>query len=99
MTAAETSLIAVAYGLVYYTLARGSIPRIMDADPEYRDRWKRPSFGANAKNSLAILSIMFNMNLPKESYPASLWWRIWTARVMLWLWPVVMFLALYFGRG
>ncbi|MGF6494147.1 hypothetical protein ABIE56_002338 [Luteibacter sp. 621] len=99
MTAAETSLMAVAYGLVYYALARGSISRIMDTDPELRNRWQRPSFGGDAKNSLAILWIMFNMNLPKDSYPASLWWRIWSARVMLWLWPLVMFLALYFGRG
>jgi hypothetical protein len=99
LTSAQTSLMAVGYAFVFYYVARGCIARIMDVDPEFHGRWERPSFGANPRNSLAILYILFNMNLPKESYPESLQWRIWTARVMLWLWPFVLFAALYFGRG
>jgi len=95
MTPAESLLIAVVYGGVYYSLARGAVSRVMDVDGEYRGRWARPGLGANAANSFAIIYIMFNMNLPRPNYPQSLRLRIWTARVMLWLWPFVLFAALF----
>jgi hypothetical protein len=49
----------------------------------------------SSRDSTAIIYIMLNMNLPKAEYPGSLQWRIWVARVMLWLWPVVIFLMLF----
>jgi hypothetical protein len=67
----------------------------MDADPEFNGRWKRPSWLVSSRDSTAIIYIMLNMNLPKAEYPGSLQWRIWVARVMLWLWPVVIFLMLF----
>lgn len=97
MSAAQLGFLAVAYGLVYTVLARGAISRIMDVDPSYKGRWPRPSWFGSQGTSGAVFYIMFNMNLPKEEYPESLQWRIWIARVMLWLWPVVIFLVLYFS--
>lgn len=96
MPATQLSLLAVVYGFIQYFLARGAISRIMEADPSYAGRWPKPGFLASARNSGAILYIMFNMNLPKDNYPGSLQLRIWVARVMLWLWPVVVFLVLFF---
>jgi hypothetical protein len=96
MPAAQLSLVAVIYVFVQYFLARGAISRIMEADSSYAGRWAKPTFLASGRNSGAILYIMFNMNLPKDNYPGSLQLRIWVARVMLWLWPVVIFLILFF---
>lgn len=95
MSPAQSLLIAVIYGAVYYVLARGAVGRLMDVDADYRGRWSRPGIGANSANSFAILHIMFNMNLPRANHPRSLQVRIWTARVMLWLWPFVLFAALF----
>lgn len=95
MTPAESLLIAVGYGGVYYFLARGTVSRLMNVDPNYRGRWLRPGFAANPANSFAILHIMFNMNLPRSNHPRPLRLRIWTARVMLWLWPFVLFAVLF----
>ncbi|MDF3982196.1 hypothetical protein P3W24_09020 [Luteibacter sp. PPL201] len=95
MTPAQSLLIAVIYGAIYYVLARGAVGRVMDVDDAYKGRWTRPGLGANPTNSFAIVHIIFNMNLPKASYPAPLKLRIWTARVMLWLWPFVLLGALF----
>ncbi|KLD73673.1 hypothetical protein Y886_36755 [Xanthomonas hyacinthi DSM 19077] len=83
-------LLAVGYGFVYVIIARSTISRVMDADPAYKGRWPRPTWLADARNAFAVLHIMINMNLPKPDYPRSLQWRIWVARVMLWLWPFVL---------
>lgn len=96
MSAAQVSLLGVAYAFIYAFLARGAIPRIMEVDPSYRGRWQKPSWFGSGGTSGAVFYIMFNLNLPKEEYPESLQWRIWIARVMLWLWPVVIFLVLFF---
>jgi len=95
MNPAESLLVAVLYGYVFYFLARGTVTRLMDIDEEYRDRWSRPGWSANSSNSFAILHIMFNMNLPKSAHPTSLRRRIWIARVMMWLWPFVLFVAFF----
>ncbi|MGY3230954.1 hypothetical protein ACVWWJ_002438 [Luteibacter sp. HA06] len=97
MSAAELGLLAVAYGLVYSLLARGAIPRIMEVDPSYKGRWPKPSLFNSTRTSGAVVYVMFNMNLPKDDYPGPLQLRIWTARVMLWLWPFVIFLVLFFS--
>jgi hypothetical protein len=97
MSAAQLGFLAVAYGLIYSVLARGSISRIMEVDPAFKGRWTKPSWFGSGRTSGAVIYIMFNMNLPKEEYPGSLQLRIWTARVMLWLWPVVIFLVLFFS--
>lgn len=97
MSTSLLMFLAVAYGLLYSYLARGSISRIMDVDPSFRGRWARPTWLASSKNAGAVLYIIFNMNLPKAEYPGPLQWRIWIARVMLWLWPVVILLVLLFS--
>lgn len=85
---------AFVYGLTYQALARGLIGRVMDADPEYRGRWRKPGFYAHPGTSLAVLHILFSMDLPKPSYPRRLRWQIWVSRIMLWLWPLVLFALL-----
>lgn len=97
MSAAQLGCLAVGYAFVYTFLARGTISRIMDVDPAYKGRWPRPTWFAYSGSTWAVMYIMFNMNLPKAEYPEPLQWRIWTARVMLWLWPFVIFLVLYFS--
>lgn len=96
MSAAQLGLLAVGYAFVYSFLARGAVSRIMDVDPAYKGRWP-PSWFGYGVNAGGVLYVMFNMNLPKAEYPESLQWRIWIARVMLWLWPVVIYLVLYFS--
>ena len=95
MSAAQLTFLAIGYGLIYYFLARGTVSRVMDTDPDFNGRWWRPSWWVSSRDSTAIIHIMLNMNLPKAGYPGSLQWRIWIARVMLWLWPVVIFLMLF----
>lgn len=99
MSVAELGLIAVAYAYFYHFLARGAISRVLAVDSSYSGRWAAPTIWANPKNSLAILHIMFNMNLPRESYPTTLKWRIWVARVMLWMWTFVVLAVLFFGKS
>jgi len=99
MSAAQLMFLAVGYGFIYSLLARSTISRVMDADPSYRGRWPRPTWLASARNSGAAIHIMINMNLPKPGYPASLQWRIWIARVMLWLWPFVIVAVLVLGSS
>ena len=96
MSAAQLALLGVAYAFIYTFLARGAISRIMEVDPDYKDRWPKPSLFGRPGTSGAVFFVMFNMNLPKDEYPGSLQLRIWSARVMLWLWPVVVFLVLFF---
>jgi hypothetical protein len=95
MSAAQLGFLAIGYGLIYYFLARGTVSQVMDVDPEFNGRWRRPCWWVSSRDSTAITHIMLNMNLPKAGYPGSLQWRIWIARVMLWLWPVVIFLMLF----
>lgn len=97
MPAAELSLLAVGYAFIQYFLARGTVSRIMEADPSYAGRWAKPGWFASAGNSAAILHIMLNMNLPKSDYPGALQLRIWIARVMLWLWPFLIVAVLIFS--
>lgn len=94
MSAVQLLSLAVVYGYIYALLARGTVSRVMDADPSYEGRWSRPTWVANGRNAVAVLYIMFNMNLPKPEYPQSLRRRIWAARVMLWLSPFVLLAVL-----
>lgn len=90
-------LLAALYGVVYLILASGSISRIIAVDPAYKERWGDVKSSWRRPGSFAVLYVMFNMNLPKAEYPESLQWRIWIARIMLWLWPVVMVLVVLFS--
>lgn len=94
MSPTIAAFLAVTYGYVYYVMARGLIGRIMDVDPEYAGRWTRPTWHARAGNSFAILQILMTMSLPKPAYPTPLKWRLWIARIMLWLWPFVLLAVL-----
>lgn len=97
MSAVQLLSLAVLYGYIYAFLARGTVSRVMDADPSYRERWPRPTWIASGRSALAVLHVMFNMNLPRSGYPRSLQWRIWVARVMLWLSPFVLLAVLFFS--
>jgi hypothetical protein len=87
---------AFSYGWIYLLLARGLIGRVMDEDPEYAGKWRRPGVLANPNNSLVILHILFAMQLPKPAYSPGLARRIWIARVMLWFWPLVLAALVFF---
>jgi hypothetical protein len=85
----DWTALAALYVAVYYAVARMAMRKLKSVDPDrYAELGAKPSVGM--QNSFAIGRMLFDRELPKRSYPASVSGMITVARYMLFLSPVVL---------
>ncbi len=78
------------YVWVYYAVARSVMRKLQTIDPDYYYQLgTKPGIGMN--NSIAVGRMLFDRELPKQSYPISVCRMITLARNMLFLSPFVVF--------
>ena len=93
MSANIAFAIGVIYTFVYYFAGRRALFDLKKVDPDYFE-YLGASDGANVRNSVAIIQMLFDKGVPKRFYPGHLTKRLLIVRVMLALWPL--FLAAVF---
>lgn len=81
------SLMAI-YIAIYYFNARSLLSWIRDSDKEYSERLGLTG-GIGLRNSIEIVKILFDRNLPKPNYPDEIKFRLKFTRLMLFLSPVI----------
>lgn len=78
------------YVWIYYAIARSAMRKLQTIDPDYYSQLgAKPGIGMN--NSIAVGRMLFDRELPKQSYPISVCRMITVARNMLFLSPFVIF--------
>jgi len=82
--ARDAVFVGAAYGVLYYYIAYGALRQVETLDRIAGSRSR------SRANSVAIVAMLFNFELPRPSYPKSLKWRLRIARIMLALWPVIL---------
>ncbi|HET7843752.1 MAG TPA: hypothetical protein VFL14_06355 [Xanthomonadales bacterium] len=97
MTFGHFCAIMAAYAFVYYASARYVVRALAQVDPPYHaGLGARP--GASGRNSLAIMRVLFDADLPKAGYPARVGRALYLARAMLAFFPfavVLLFVLRY----
>ena len=71
-----------AFVTIYYRVARMALDRLGDEDPEAY-RTTGAIGGISARNSFAIIKILFDKSLPKDFYSSKLKMQLLAARAML----------------
>jgi len=93
--------LAVAYAFVYYLQAIVLIRRIRRVDSEVGTKWGATRFG-DARLSGALISVVFDTDLPKREYVRSLRWHVYGCRAMFVTVPLALVAAVVvpaLGRG
>jgi hypothetical protein len=89
MEARDWISLAALYVGVYYVVARGALRKLQAIDPVYSSKLgAKPGVGIS--NSLAVGKMLFDLELPKRSYPVGVSRMIVVARYMLFLSPLVL---------
>jgi len=87
-------LVAAGYTFLNAFLAWSTLSRIRAVDPVFRLNFPVPRFTQRYGGLAIALIVLLNLNLPRGDYPDALQWRIWIARIMMWLWPFLICLLL-----
>ena len=85
--------IAAIYAFVYYAVARAALADIRHFDPRLFQHFGAPG-GVSAKNSIAALEMHFDRRLPQMHQPRAFRVKLFLARAMLLLSPVL-FIAVF----
>ncbi|MBH9554392.1 hypothetical protein [Inhella gelatinilytica] len=89
MEARDWISLAALYVAIYYTVARIAMKRLRTIDHDYFAKLGAKS-DVGMSNSIAIGKMLFDSELPKQSYPAGVSRMIVAARYMLFFSPVVL---------
>ncbi|WP_093293417.1 hypothetical protein [Pseudoxanthomonas sp. CF385] len=85
--------VAAMYAFAYYAIARSALADIRRFDSElFRHLGATP--GVSAKNSTAIIEMLFDRRLPLEHHPREFRAKLFLARAMLLLSPAL-FIAVF----
>jgi len=81
--------IAAIYAFAYYAIARSALGDIRRFDSELH-RHLGAVTGVSSKNSAAIIEMLFDRRLPQEHHPRGFRTKLFLARAMLLLSPVLL---------
>ena len=84
---------AALYAAIYYLIARSALNDLASVDPDYYT-YLGAQRGTSAKNSTAIIEVLFEKDCPKPFYPAAIRRKLSLARWLLWLSPIVLIAVL-----
>jgi hypothetical protein len=86
---------AAIYTMIYNFAARRVLFDLKKVDPDYFE-YLGASDGISGGNSVAIIKMIFDEDVPKRFYPDPLRKRFVIVRVMLALWPFVLIVGFFF---
>lgn len=83
------------YTMIYNLAARRVLFDLKKVDPDYFE-FLGAGDGIGARNSFAIVQMIFDEDVPKRFYPDLLRKKFLAVRVMLALWPLVLVAVFFF---
>lgn len=89
MEAKTIIAVGTAYAWIYYLAARRLLFQLKDIDKDYFTHLGARG-GIGSSNSSAVIALVFDGDVPKESWPASFKRQLLAVRIMLALSPIVL---------